>query len=248
MQIRRRRNIVDPITAAYDQILATDPTVPLLFRLTEYRGQQILFQDSACTVPVESIGDPVGGVRHPETGEILAVQTADANRPIWGGVDVGLVFDGVGSWLSLSNEWKRNPSAPSTWIYREIHPSDRNQVIASWSTAANTDVAYAWYYRTSSGLIMRVGTGGTLLAEGVISHDQKNTLSVRNDTSEYTTRVNGSDVQTRTTGTSIGDPLVPAALGSLEGSAQFFEGNIEAALIYDESLSVPQLQNLEALL
>ena len=94
-------DVVDPITAAYDAILATEPTVPLLFRLTQYRGQQVLWQNAACTVPVASIGDPVGGVRHPVTGAILAVQTTDAARPIWGGESVGAVFDGTGSYMLI---------------------------------------------------------------------------------------------------------------------------------------------------
>ena len=100
MKIRRGlRGAVDPITAQYDAILATEPDIPLLFRLIEYRGQIVLFQDAPCTIPVEDIGDPVGGQRHPVTGEVLAVQTTDGARPIWGGEGVGLVFDGESSHL-----------------------------------------------------------------------------------------------------------------------------------------------------
>jgi hypothetical protein len=80
---------VDPLAALYDAILATNPTVPLLFRLTEYRGQQVLFQDAAATVPVTTVGDPIGAVCHPVTGEILMTQSTDGNRPVWGGVNVG---------------------------------------------------------------------------------------------------------------------------------------------------------------
>ena len=82
----------DPLVATYDAILATDPAVPVMFQLTEYRGQQVLWQDPACSIPVEDIGDPIGGVRHPETGEILAVQETDADRPVWGGREVGAEF------------------------------------------------------------------------------------------------------------------------------------------------------------
>ena len=89
-----RELALDPLVATYDAILATDPTVPVLLQLTEYRGQQVLWQDPECTIPVEEIGDPIGGVRHPETGEILAVQETDADRPVWGGREVGAEFDG----------------------------------------------------------------------------------------------------------------------------------------------------------
>ena len=90
MKIRRGlRGAVDPITAQYDAILATEPDIPLLYCLIEYRGQIVLFQDAPCTVPVEDIGDPIGGQRHPITGEILAVQTTDAERLIWLGEEIG---------------------------------------------------------------------------------------------------------------------------------------------------------------
>ena len=100
---------VDPLVATYDAILATDPTVPVLLQLTEYRGQQVLWQDPACTIPVEDIGDPIGGVRHPETGEILAVQTTDAERPAWGGREVGAVFDGSAALLLTDEEILTQP-------------------------------------------------------------------------------------------------------------------------------------------
>ena len=73
----------------YQRILSADPAVPVLLQLPKWAGRQILFQDPAGTVPVEAIGDPIGGVRHPLTGEIIAVQETDADRPVWGGVGVG---------------------------------------------------------------------------------------------------------------------------------------------------------------
>ena len=103
-----QQGALDPIVQAYDDILATDPTVPVLLQLTEYRGQQILFQDPECTIPVESPGDPIGGVRHPITGEIIAVQETDASRPVWGGVSVGADLSGAG--------FLEHVQDPSTWI------------------------------------------------------------------------------------------------------------------------------------
>ena len=85
----------------YQRILSADPAVPVLLQLPKWAGRQILFQDPACTIPVEDPGDPIGGVRHPLTGEIIAVQTTDADRPVWGGVSVGAVLDG-GQWLELA--------------------------------------------------------------------------------------------------------------------------------------------------
>ena len=103
MKIRRGLvGAVDPITAQYDAILATEPDIPLLYRLIEYRGQIVLFQDAPCTVPVEDIGDPIGGQRHPITGGILAGQTTDGARLIWGGEDVGAIGDGS-NFLRMDN-------------------------------------------------------------------------------------------------------------------------------------------------
>ena len=105
-------DVVDPLVAHDDGLLAPDPAVPVLLLLTEYRGQQVLWQDPACTVPVEEIGDPIGGVRHPETGEILAVQDTDADRPGWGGREVGAEFDGGSYMLPVD---ARDTSLPMIW-------------------------------------------------------------------------------------------------------------------------------------
>lgn len=84
-----------PIVRSLQHILRLGPAVPVFLQLTKWAGQQILYQDAACTIPVESIGDPIGGVRHPVTGEIILVQTTDADRPTWGGVLRGAIFDGI---------------------------------------------------------------------------------------------------------------------------------------------------------
>ena len=236
----RKRGVFNP----YSLILATEPEAFFGFEYKEINGVQVLFQNSAATIPVEEIGDPVGGYRDFETGGILAIQTTDANRPIWGGEGVGLVFVGNQS-FTLSDHWKRQPNQATTWVYREEHPNDENQVLGAWSTSSNTDVAYAWYYRENNGLIQRVGTGGTRLVEGVIPHNTMNTFSVRNDTIDYTARINGSDIQTRSTEPALGDIDVPATLGSLEGVTQFFNGNILWAAIYDKSLGIETLGVLE---
>ena len=233
-------------------LLATEPTALVQFRYNFLAGRHVLFQDPPCTVPVEEDGDPIGGIIQPSLTlppsewSIVGVQGTDAKRPVWGGVEVGAVFDGAQN-LALDSSWQRNPGQPSTWVYREYHPDDRNQVIGGWSAAANTDVAYAFYYRISNGIIQRVGTGGTSLVEDVIPHDTTNTFSVRNDTTNYTARVNGTDIQTRATGTQDGDPTIDASLGSLAGDTQFFIGEIQFAVMFDRSLSVSDLQRLEAL-
>ena len=101
--VMRRRYGVPPgqysegmgVVRGYQTVLRTSPTVPVLFELPKWAGRQILWQDPDGTIPVESIGDPIGGVAHPLTGDILAVQTTDSARPMYGGIGVGAIFDGV---------------------------------------------------------------------------------------------------------------------------------------------------------
>lgn len=80
----------------YDAIAALDPALFVQFRYATYGGTQVLFQDAACTVPVEvAMQDTIGGVKDPFNGQIVATQSTAAHRPLWGGEDVGAVFDGV---------------------------------------------------------------------------------------------------------------------------------------------------------
>ena len=110
----------------YQRILSTDPAVPVLLQLPKWAGRQILFQDPACTIPVESPGDPIGGVRHPLTGEIIAVQETDANRPVYGGIEVGAVSNS-------SNDFLVTPSDQGY----ELNKNLTFMVEASNSTAAS---------------------------------------------------------------------------------------------------------------
>ena len=96
----------------YQRILSADPAVPVLLQLPKWAGRQILFQEPACTILVEDPGDPIGGVRHPLTGEILVVQETDANRPVWGGIGVGADFGG-GDYYLLRTDTDEIPSGQS---------------------------------------------------------------------------------------------------------------------------------------
>ena len=151
-----RRGALDPIVQAYDAILATDPTVPVLLQLTEYRGQQILFQDPACTIPVESPGDPIGGVRHPLTGEIIAVQTTDASRPVWGGVGVGAEFDGVDDHLLMVDEHLLTQDFQDSLIMGDSTVSvgwdfpDDPDDIGDWLSLRCNDGGDQWYLNRDS--------------------------------------------------------------------------------------------------
>ena len=243
----------DPLVATYDAILATDPTVPVLLQLTEYRGQQVLWQDPACTVPVEEIGDPIGGVRHPETGEILAVQTTDADRPVWGGREVGAEFDGSKSLLSDFD----HGSGDVTFFLAasEDNPGRRNTFFSSQvelGTADSRGVTCA--KRTEERAQIIVGDGESNFnenAENIEAFSTPFAVSLRLDASasNISTFVNGNQVMDEPAGidlSAIGEVLL--ALGddpysgpvSLEGSIKMFFG-VSSALSSSEIINTSDL-------
>jgi hypothetical protein len=64
--------------------------IPQEYASTSADGQ-ILYEDSALATPVDASGDPIGGVFY--DGAKTAEQTTDADRPVWGGEDVGAQYD-----------------------------------------------------------------------------------------------------------------------------------------------------------
>lgn len=76
-----------------DDLIETEPTVLAVFE-PEVDGEQVLFQDTACTVPATDYGQhTVGGVRDAETGDIILTQASEAQRMLL--VEGGLFADGV---------------------------------------------------------------------------------------------------------------------------------------------------------
>ena len=77
---------------ACQRVLATRPDVPVILDFRRWAGRPIAFRDAECTDPVQAEGDPLGGVRHPITWEIIATQPISADRPYW--TEDGAVFGG----------------------------------------------------------------------------------------------------------------------------------------------------------
>ena len=265
MKRRRRRGAsVDPITAAYDAILATEPTVPLLFRLTEYRGQQVLFQDAACTVPVASIGDPVGGVRHPVTGAILATQATDAARPIWGGEDVGLTLEGTEFLTVQSNvDFITETGVFSMLSSHQLSSEAAGRICGIFSGDLSTAAG-------SAGLVFEdrsdVGSmesrnfwtraGGApreIRTSDVYVLGQKATASLTGDGFAGLLRsyLGGVEIGTRVftdgSGSSFTSTLSVGAAGD-PSPASYYLGSIATALAYDKTLSPSEVSNISALL
>jgi len=95
-RIFRRRFSLEAPPGAYADIEALGTNYFFQLRYPIYEGEQVLFQDAACTVPVTLAGQhTIGGVKDPFTGDIIATQATSARRPLWVGTTAGAYFDGT---------------------------------------------------------------------------------------------------------------------------------------------------------
>ena len=129
---RRRRGGLPADVLAW---LALEPVV-YVHPYAELAGRPVRYQDPAGTVPVTDIGDPVAAVVQPSLTlppaewPIVATQTTDAARPLWGGEDVGDVYDG-GEHLLVDGE--PVPDAPISVVAQASREADSARSILSWS-------------------------------------------------------------------------------------------------------------------
>jgi len=92
---------VGPYTSGpYDAIKNLSPDLFAQFRYPVYAGEQVLFRDPACTVPVTDAGvHTIGGVKNPFTGAIILTQADAAKRPLWMGESIGARADGIDDFM-----------------------------------------------------------------------------------------------------------------------------------------------------
>ena len=226
---------VDPITAEYDAILATEPTVPVMLQLASYRGQQILFQDAACTVPVTSIGDPVGGVRRPVIDDILATQSTDSARPVWHGPEVGCRF-GDGTVLATDDPTGIGDAsfAFSALVDFPLEPTTASAVVCG-EFAGNP----GWYFffdnDGSVGSVVRDGSGAIVVREGSIDwRGKKNVLMesrVDRDTDTLHFEIDGIELSSPFPAALDPFDNWPFSLGAQPSGGRSFEGAIKYSLV-----------------
>ena len=250
---RRRRSTVDALTAMYDAILATEPDVPLLFRLTSYRGQQVLWQDHLGTIPVEDIGDPTGGVSHPETGDIFSVQTTDGSRPIWGGEDVGLIYDGSSDHLVYVG------GADTPWLYTDEQAIVRVHDISStgnrgWVSKFGSGTDGTFYLSRRTGNIIRYATvindtRSDLDVSGIGTDEEL--VFARYDGNEKSIELINSETSNIATEPMTGDLSESPQnleIGALTGVGWYFSGTEKMTLIYGRDLTGAEYDALKDLL
>ena len=104
----------------------------------ELGGRPVRYQDPEGTVPVADIGDPVAAVVQPSLTlppaewPIVVTQTIDSARPLWGGENVGDVYDGT-QYLRAAGPFSLVPDNPISVVARATREADSARSILSWS-------------------------------------------------------------------------------------------------------------------
>lgn len=170
----RKRGMARSPVLPYAAILATEPDLFVGLEYAVIGSQQVLWQDAAgTTAPVTAIDDPIGCVRHPITGAIVASQATASRRPLWKGPGEGALFDGVDDALLMPA-----PNLPvwlefsGTLVLRfNLNGSTANSVVAGVTTASAERVSLTANWAGGSALRYDVrnneatlGTISTVLA------------------------------------------------------------------------------------
>lgn len=249
--IARRR-----LALIYAAITATSPTVFLPFEYAVHptTGEQILFQDAACTVPVTTIGQQIGGVKW--NGEIVAVQTTDARRPQWLGVGVGAFYDGVDDALfypnskSLANFIHATATATVSVFCERAATGSFHMLAANAISGGDVGFFYRFTPDDEFAFALNIGSGFTTAT----------TVSAYPTTDEelITSAISPSDVKFYTGDTlqeTIGwtAPTIEAdasrdlgfgSIGGTDGSSsttQVFSGTVKAIMLWDRHVSTTEL-------
>lgn len=105
MDVVRYRNRAAPFEAIPNYLFANSEQGALFIPKPRVRGQQVLWQDAAGTVPVTSDGDPVGRMLDLSGNDNHATQEVSGARPIYrtDGAHHWLEFDGVDDALTAGD-------------------------------------------------------------------------------------------------------------------------------------------------
>ena len=237
------------VVRSYQSVLRTDPTVPALFQLPKWEGRQILFQDPDGEVPVESVGEPIGGVRHPLTGEKLADQTTDSDRFMWSGVADGSDGDG-GAHLEIDfTEW----GGPYGWGTGEASSIVAMAAVESKNSAicGGDDSHRFSIYRSSSADELIIYNGNDLRAR-----DLDDDYEVPDEEPiVYAALMKGEDSKIfmdgieKEEGDAGSGTAETGYIGALENRDSLrLRGTIQVYLLYDEELSDDDFQEISEIL
>jgi|GEM_PF-5428774 len=181
----RRRGWVDPLAG-----------IPFALRLQTHRGDNVplgLYQDTACTIPAATDGDPVGGWRDELSGSaLIAVQSVSTKRPILKIVSGKPVvrFDGIDDFLHIdSMPTISGTVATAVTASMGISAQTAGRIIAMAAAAGtDTNATTGFVSALKVDVTASLGTYYDTYRGG-----QSNTLSTWFD---FLSRATGSEIQT----------------------------------------------------
>ena len=233
------------IRPPYWAIQELEPDFFVQFKYPVYAGQQVLFRDPECTIPVTDAGNhTIGGVKDPFTGEIAVTQPSASSRPLWGGESVGAVFDAIDDYLVGSNPLTTTASrtviasASADTLHTGCFVGTRSTSALGWENRVRPDGDTESFQSTNLNQIRMPS-----YAAGMPF-----VVSTRFDTTDgsWGRVAGGSAVTDPGVGETGASPII--AVGSLEyvgGTRDEFLGSIQAVAVWNRVLTTPEIEIVE---
>jgi len=242
---------VGPYTSGpYDAIKNLSPDLFAQFRYPVYAGEQVLFRDPACTVPVTDAGvHTIGGAKDPFTGAIILTQADAEKQFLWMGESIGARADGIDDYmihtfgsipidtdLTVATRYK---AASNTNKAQSIFRADYAGGELSYHPRWSDGTAY-WTAGSNVAMVRSswVGENDTINGDRVV---------LSRDT-VLTARKNGLQMDVSDSADSLslaGETLV---IGAFSEGLRFFDGTIQSFALWTRSLSGPEISTVEGVL
>lgn len=205
-----------------------------------------LRQDAAGTVPVTAAGQPVGLVLDQSGGARNASQATSAARPTYR-VDAGgrayLEFDGLDDWLTTAS---MSFAAGGRTIISGLRK--RSDVAAGGIVETrpiwNADGGFAQYAPPGgapNAYGSRIATAGLLNTPASYAAPHAAVLSTVAVSGSHVLRVNGAQVLSDATASTIGALTAAVGIGSRDGTSLFAGIDLYGLIVIDRALSAQEL-------
>lgn len=234
----------------YQAIQDLNLTLFTQFKYPVYNGNQVLFRDVVCTMPVTEPGNhTIAAALDPFTLELVFIQPDNAKQPLWTGVDAK--FDGIDDCFNYARDltdfdyflhtgngamfvWAEPVMYNGTWFNNE-RSSNQGVIFGSW-------VGY------SARVSYRTPTQGRILVLGVsdfysLADDPFYTYGFSVNSGE-TTFFRGGNLFP-TSGTFVPEPSLVTDPNAIEfigqGGAERYDGSVAGFGIFNRPLSPSEI-------
>jgi len=243
--IRRRRSKLLLDASPYADIVALSPDYTLILDYAETSADgQLLYTDSGASVPVTSIGDPIGSAKW--GGGIAAAAAADAERPTWLGQGTGADFDGSDDMLSQARTQVNND--------RTVVVRMRADVAQQQQTVCTRESGDGWQVRLEAdGSITCAHVGVDAISTPASTYTAGSEIVVvwtQSSSAGGDIRVDGSSVATDATFTADAttESTQKIYIGQQGSGAVPLDGKIREAFIFDRALNGSEISTVESTL